>query len=83
MDKVAMCNLFFRKFNHVKYFILKRYYYCRKSLIILRSTLISMLKIDMDGPKKLNCIKAVLAEIGHIGKWFAAVLGKDSVRMSK
>jgi len=37
----------------------------------------------MDGPKKLNCIKAVLAEIGHIGKWFAAVLGKDSVRMSK
>lgn len=37
----------------------------------------------MDGPKKLNRIKAVFAEIGYTGKWFAMGPGKDPVTMSK
>ena len=33
--------------------------------------------------KKLNRIKAVLAETGHTGKWLAEQLGKDPVTVSK
>ena len=33
--------------------------------------------------KKLNRIKAVLAETGHTGKWLAEQLGKDHVTVSK
>ena len=37
----------------------------------------------MNELKKLNRIKAVLAETGHTGKWLAMVLGKDPVTVSK
>lgn len=33
--------------------------------------------------RKLNRIKAVLAETGHTGKWLAEQLGKDPVTVSK
>ena len=33
--------------------------------------------------KKLNRIKAELAETGHTGKWLAEQLGKDPVTVSK
>ena len=33
--------------------------------------------------KKINRIKAVLAETGHTGKWLAEQLGKDPVTISK
>lgn len=33
--------------------------------------------------KKLNRIKAVLAETGYTGKWLAEQLGKDPVTVSK
>lgn len=33
--------------------------------------------------KKLNRIKAVLAETGHTGKWLAEQLGKDPATVSK
>lgn len=33
--------------------------------------------------KKLNRIKAVLAETNHTGKWLAEQLGKDQVTVSK
>ena len=37
----------------------------------------------MNELKKMNRIKAVLAETGHTGKWLAMVLGKDPVTVSK
>lgn len=33
--------------------------------------------------RKLNRIKAVLAETGHTGKWLAEQLGKDPATVSK
>ncbi len=33
--------------------------------------------------RRLNRIKAVLAETGHTGKWLAEQLGKDPVTVSK
>lgn len=33
--------------------------------------------------RKLNRIKAVLAETGHTGKWLAEQLGKDPATISK
>lgn len=33
--------------------------------------------------KKLNRIKAALAETGHTGKWFAGLIGKDPATISK
>ena len=33
--------------------------------------------------RKLNRIKAVLAETGHTGKWLAGQLGKDPATVSK
>lgn len=33
--------------------------------------------------KKLNRIKAVLAETGHTGRWLAEQLGKDPATVSK
>lgn len=42
-----------------------------------------MPKINKNGLKKMNRIKAILAEAGHTGKWLATELGKDSVTMLK
>lgn len=36
-----------------------------------------------EGTRKLNRIKAVLAETGHTGKWLAEQLGKDPATVSK
>lgn len=42
-----------------------------------------MPRINKDGLKKMNRIKAILAETGHTGKWLATELEKDSVTMLK
>ena len=39
--------------------------------------------LNMKNPKKLNRLKAVLADAGQTNKWLAEQLGKDPVTVSK
>ena len=39
--------------------------------------------LNMENPKNLNRLKAVLADAGQTNKWLADQLGKDPVTVSK
>ena len=39
--------------------------------------------LNMENPKNLNRLKAVLADAGQTNKWLAEQLGKDPVTVSK
>lgn len=49
----------------------------------MRSSSINEIMTTKEETKKLNRIKAVLAETGHTGKWLAKQLGKDPATVSK
>lgn len=49
----------------------------------LRLNSINEIMTTKEGVRKLNRIKAVLAETGHTGKWLAEQLGKDPATVSK
>lgn len=49
----------------------------------LRSSSINGIMTTKKEARKLNRIKAVLAETGHTGKWLAEQLGKDPATVSK
>ena len=49
----------------------------------MRSNSINEIMTTKEEARKLNRIKAVLAETGHTGKWLAEQLGKDPATVSK
>ena len=79
-NSVASCR---ENFGSCKIFSINSSFSSRKKAVTLRSNLINQSMETKTERKKLNRIKAVLAETGHTGKWLAEQLGKDPVTVSK